>query len=358
MTPTINPISRQAELYAESYLGSVFYYCLKKTGNHSEAEELAADISLTVLEQLRKAPPPERFSPWLWTIARRRYARWVDARTRERERRVFDSREDDSDEIMPEPVSDESVEDGIIEEEQYALMRRELAFISKEHRELIVAHYFENIGISELSGRLGVPPGTVKTRLMRARKLRGEGMNLAREFGRRSYRPEDIHFCASGNQPDGLPWKAVERKIPQNILLEASGNPSTAEELSMELGIALPYMEDELGILERATLLERVGDKYVTSFYIVGRETQFEIWQTLRRDSKERAKLLDEAINDNYQGAFGAREACLLRGGFQMVSVCVADRQYSALRQDGVQASERRKLGLHGLRAGRGDSRE
>ena len=302
MTPTINPISRQAELYAESYLGSVFYYCLKKTGNHNEAEELAADISLTVLDQLRKAPPPERFSPWLWTIARRRYARWVDARTRERERRVFDSREDDSDEIMPEPVSDESVEDGIIEAEQYALMRRELAFISKEHRELIVAHYFENIGISELSGRLGVPPGTVKTRLMRARKLIGEVMNMAREFGKRSYRPEDIRFCASGNQPDGLPWKAVERKIPQNILLEASGNPSTAEELSMELGIALPYMEDELGILERATLLERVGDKYVTSFYIVGRETQFEIWQTLRRDSKERAKLLDEAISDNYQG--------------------------------------------------------
>ena len=44
MTPNEQPISRQAELYAESYLGSVFYYCLRKTGNHSEADELAADI--------------------------------------------------------------------------------------------------------------------------------------------------------------------------------------------------------------------------------------------------------------------------------------------------------------------------
>ena len=100
----------------------------------------------------------------------------------------------------------------------------------------------DGVGIRELSDRLNVPCGTVKTRLMRARKLLKEGMDMTKGFGRRSYDPENISFMSSGNQPDGLPWTKVTRLIPKNILLEASGNPSTAEELAMELRIALPYM--------------------------------------------------------------------------------------------------------------------
>ena len=38
-----------SELFAGEYLAPVFYFCLKKTGDHAEAEELASDISLAVL---------------------------------------------------------------------------------------------------------------------------------------------------------------------------------------------------------------------------------------------------------------------------------------------------------------------
>ena len=52
-------------------------------------------------------------------------------------------------------------------------------------------------------------------------------------------------------------------KIPNNILLQANNNPSTLEELSIELGVALPYMEEEVNLLHQATLLEKQGDKYI-----------------------------------------------------------------------------------------------
>ncbi|MCI8389048.1 MAG: RNA polymerase sigma factor [Clostridiales bacterium] len=286
----------QTELFTNEYFGKVFYFCLKKTGNQHEAEELAGDIALNVVDSLAKYPPPTHFSAWVWTIAQRRYARWAGYRSEYREHIILSDNESDT----PEPASDESVENSIIEKEQYSLLRRELAFISNEYRELLVAYYINDIRISELSRRLGLPTGTIKTRLMRARKILKEGMDMAREFGKRSYNPEDVNFCASGNQPDGLPWSAVNRKIPNNILLEASNNPSTAEELSMELGIALPYMEDEINRLVDATLLEKIGDKYVTNFFIADKETQVEIYKTMRRDSIERSKLLAEAINDNY----------------------------------------------------------
>ena len=63
----------------------------------------------------------------------------------------------------------------------------------------------------------------------------------------------------------------------KNIFLEAYGNPSTAEELALELGIALPYMEEELSYLVEQTFLVKNGDKYETDFPIISREAQEKI---------------------------------------------------------------------------------
>lgn len=101
---------------------------------------------------------------------------------------------------------------------------------------------------------------------------------MAREFGKRSYNPEELSFSSSGNQPSGLPWSAVRRKIPVNILCEANNNPSTIEELAIELGIAVPYMEEEVSLLEESELLRKIdGDKYITSFFIAPKECREEI---------------------------------------------------------------------------------
>ena len=280
-----------AERFAREYMGPVFYFSLKKTGSRDEAEELTSDIALTVLSALQGGPPPAHFSAWVWRIARCRYARWADARHIARQRLA-------GEDIGEFDIADgDTPEDVLVESEQYALLRRELAFIAGEYRELLAAHYIDDVGVKELAARFAIPVGTVKSRLSRARKLLQEGMNMAREFGKRSYLPEDVNFSASGNQPDGLPWKAVERKIPKNILLEASNNPSTAEELATELGIALPYMEEEIGLLTDATLLRKLDDgKYITNFFIADKDCQVEIYNMQKRDSLTRARLLHEAM--------------------------------------------------------------
>jgi len=186
----------------------------------------------------------------------------------------------------------------MIYSEELSLLRRELAFIKQDYRQILVAYYIEDKSVREIAQNLSLSESVVKQRLHRARKILKEGMDMAREFGRLSYKPEDISFVASGHQPSGLPWSAVQRSIPKNILLYASNNPCTLEELSMELGIALPYMEEEVGILHQATLLKKQGDKYITDFFILDKNCRMEFYNTLRQSAKERSNLIQEIIED------------------------------------------------------------
>ena len=48
---------------------------------------------------------------------------------------------------------------------------------------------------------------------------------------------------------NGAPWCYLEKLLDKNIMLAAYRTPSTAEELSVEVGVALPYIEEELKAL-------------------------------------------------------------------------------------------------------------
>ena len=253
--------------FTSEYFERVYYYCLKKTGSETEAAELSQDIALGIIEQLRRGACPDSFSGWVWQIVRNIYAGWATEKHKTRER-LSDT--DISEFEIPD--NSDFVSD-LIREEDIAAIRREMAFILSEYRNVLLMYYIQSKRVCDIAENLGIPEGTVKTRLFRARQKLKEGMYMAREFGKRSYDPERLSFLASGSQPSGLPWGAVQRKIPVNILCEANNNPSTVEELAIELGIAAPYMEEEVDILEKSELLRKLDDgKYITNFFIAPSE--------------------------------------------------------------------------------------
>lgn len=253
--------------FTSEYFERVYYYCLKKTGSETEAAELSQDIALGIIEQLRRGACPDSFSGWVWQIVRNIYAGWATEKHKTRER-LSDT--DISEFEIPD--NSDFVSD-LIREEDIAAIRREMAFILSAYRNVLLMYYIQSKRVCDIAKNLGIPEGTVKTRLFRARQKLKEGMYMAREFGKRSYNPERLNFSSSGNQPAGLPWSAVQRKIPVNILCEANNNPSTVEELAIELGIAAPYIEDEVDILEKSELLKKLDDgKYITNFFIAPSE--------------------------------------------------------------------------------------
>lgn len=271
------------QAFVEKYMGKVFYFCLKKTSSEIEAEDLTQDIALNVIEGLNKGTIPKNFSAWIWQIARNRYAWWAISK---RKRREYINSIDIYDiEVVDEK---ESVIDEMIHDEQLLLLRRELAFIKSDYRNILVAYYIENRSVKDIAKSLLLSVDAVHQRLHRARDILKEGINMVRTFGKRSYNPENIRFVMNGKDgKKGQPWSIISHLLYKNIFLEAYENPQTAEQLALEIGVALPYMEEELEFLAREELLIKIGNKYQTNFKIISKEEQLKAFEINKKISKE-----------------------------------------------------------------------
>ena len=64
--------------FTEEYMEPLFYFCLKKTGDSEEAQDLTQDIALNILTALNGKTIPANFSAWVWKIARNRYSVWAE----------------------------------------------------------------------------------------------------------------------------------------------------------------------------------------------------------------------------------------------------------------------------------------
>ena len=260
--------------FTETYMEKLFYFCLKKTGSQIEAEDLTQDIALQIITALNKGTIPAKFSAWVWQIARNRYSVWAKEKHNRNESVTgFD--------IGDYEIEDESenILDEMIHTEQMALLQRELAFIKSDYRNIVVAYYIGDKSIRDIASSLSLSISAVQQRLHRARILLKEGMDMAREFGKRSYNPEEIVYSNICSKPGelGQPWTLMDPKLNQNVFLSCYDNPMTVEELAIEVGVALPYMEDVVKHLTAQTLLVKNGNRYETNFPIISREAQQKI---------------------------------------------------------------------------------
>ena len=104
--------------FIKNHMEKMFYFCLKKTGNNSEADDLVQDITLNIISALKKGMIPTSFSAWVWQIARNRYSVWAD-RKRRRNESVTGS------DIGDYEIEDENknLPDEMIRSEQMSLLR-------------------------------------------------------------------------------------------------------------------------------------------------------------------------------------------------------------------------------------------
>ena len=263
---------------------AIFGFALTRLGNVQRAEELASDIIFELVKSLPNLKDDERFYGFMWKIAENTYSDYLRKKSKNAEKCSELEENTASCEPLPEDV--------IVQNEELNLLRRELSLLSEQYRNAVVLYYMEKLSCSDVAKKLKTSTEMVKYYLFRARNIVREGMNMERLYGEKSYRPMvfEIDFWGTKCGDDAEYRDFSERKIKGNILLAAYYAPVTLQELSIELGVSVPYLEDEINILIKKQELIYKNGKYLTNIPIFTLDTTKTIEGRLRELTKASAE--------------------------------------------------------------------
>ena len=150
------------------------------------AEDLAQEVFFKAYRRLDTYDPVRKFSSWLFKIAHNTTIDYLRRHAPETVPLEADSKDDDRGSLAS-VLADSATEDPAAAAERRDMARsleRAIARLRPEYRELVVLFYVEGASYQDLCEATGLPLGTVKTNLHRARK------ELAQEMAGQGWRPE------------------------------------------------------------------------------------------------------------------------------------------------------------------------
>ena len=149
-------------------------------------------------------------------------------------------------------------------------VRKAVAYLAKNYREVIVRYYMNGQSVRRIASELGIPEGTVKSRLHLGRDHVKKGISDMEKYSKQSYSPITLHVSFSGNPGlDGEPISLVKNDlIARNILWLAYSKPLTVEEIALSIGIPTAYVQPIVQKLVKGELMKKVGNKVYTDFMI------------------------------------------------------------------------------------------
>lgn len=257
---------QELELRIAEASRSILSYCIARTSDRHDAEDLAQDILLELTRSARSIRDDRAFYGFMWAVAGNVYKQWYRKKLRRREY-----------ELTEDIVSADDGPDAALEgNPDIFLLRRELALMSEKYRRAAILYYLENKSCSEISVLLSTSEGMVKYLLFKSRKILKDGMEMERKLGELSYNPKKLIPMYSGEGPNKF-YSFMNNLIRQNIVSACYNDSLTPELISLETGIPLPYLDDEICELTDRKLLIKDGKRYSANIIIIDRECTEEL---------------------------------------------------------------------------------
>ena len=138
--------------------------CVKLCRNLSDAEDLYQETWCRVVDKIHLYDESLPFLPWLFSICVNTY-RNAHKKAKSRPVEQFGSIEE------MEWAIDRTVDPKPVFNEEHDLIRQIIDELDERFRVVVVLHYLSDISVQELASIIGIPQGTVKSRLHKARKI-------------------------------------------------------------------------------------------------------------------------------------------------------------------------------------------
>ena len=268
---------------------TVFSYCLSRTKTREDAEDLAQDILLEIMKSSESIRDDAAFYGFMWAIVGNVYKAWYRKRIKRTDVALDESIESA---IPDETTGFEALFD---EDSELYLLRRELTLLSKKYRDATILYYMENRSCEEIAKHLSISESMVKYLLFKSRKILKEGLMMERKLGKLSYDPKNLLPMYSGTGINHF-YDFMNKKIRQNIILACYNDLLTPEQISLETGIPLPYLDEEIEALEEKELLLREGTRYKSNLVVVSEECRTEIRRGVIKYHEEIAQKMEEFL--------------------------------------------------------------
>lgn len=158
------------ELLVRRHAREVYQYAMRLTGSSTAAEDVVQETFLKLFVSAPSFNPARRFKPWLFTIAINHVRDSI--RRRDQRREVSLEAEMDEEHLGDqtfrqwiEAPPDSLEDDGVHPEEKRRLVREVIDELPTRSREILILAYFHRFGYQEIGQIVGIPMGTVKSRL-------------------------------------------------------------------------------------------------------------------------------------------------------------------------------------------------
>ena len=139
------------------------------TREREAARDVVQDAWLAILRGLRKLDDPARFRTWAYRIVAHKCTDWL--RRRVVQRQASERMQNAAGTAASFAVGESQDRAGEVDR-----LREALAALPDEQKTILALHYLDGMSVKEIGTTLGIPAGTVKSRLFAARNALREAL--------------------------------------------------------------------------------------------------------------------------------------------------------------------------------------
>jgi RNA polymerase sigma-70 factor (ECF subfamily) len=156
------------------YQHKIYNVVYRLLGRPDEAEEVAQEVFITVFKSIDSFRGDARLSTWLYRVATnqaKNRLKYLGRRSHKATGELDEAAERELQSAQPSALQPHVVgpEAALAGRQLEEIVQAGIATLDDEHREVIVLRDVEELSYEEIAAILGVPTGTVKSRLFRAR---------------------------------------------------------------------------------------------------------------------------------------------------------------------------------------------
>jgi len=149
----------------------VFNITFRMLGNRAEAEDVAQEVFITVFKTIETFREESKFSTWLYRVTVNHTKNRIKylSRRHQRDTDELDETSRETNGASGAPLRIVAPDRALEGAQLDALVQEAIANLDEDHRVVVVLRDVEDLSIEEICEITGLPDGTVKSRLHRAR---------------------------------------------------------------------------------------------------------------------------------------------------------------------------------------------